>query len=107
MAFAGIDPIAFYRRHADRVRHFHFKDVDPAALGRAVDQGIGFLDAVAGNVFCPLGQGVVDWTGLREALQEHGYDECATVEQDVDPSMEVNPLRDARASLAFLRGIGL
>ena len=36
MAYAGIDPIAFYRRHAGRVRHFHFKDVDPAALARSL-----------------------------------------------------------------------
>ena len=106
MIYAGIDPVAFYRRHADRVRHFHFKDIDPAVLRTVVDQGIGFLDAVGQNVFCPLGRGAVDWIGLRQAVEEHEYDQHATVEQDVDPAMDVNPLRDARTSLEFLLGIG-
>ena len=106
MIYAGIDPVAFYRRHAERVRHFHFKDIDPAVLRMVVDEGIGFLDAVGQNVFCPLGRGAVDWPGLRKAVEEHGYDQHATVEQDVDPAMDVNPLRDARTSLEFLHGIG-
>ena len=28
MAYAGIDPVAFYERHAPRVKYFHFKDID-------------------------------------------------------------------------------
>ena len=106
MADAGIDPVAFYRRHAERVRHFHFKDIDREAHRTAVGRGIGFLDAVAGNVFCPLGRGVVNWSALRAAIADHAYDQYATIEQDVDPSLEVNPLRDAMESLEFLRGLG-
>ena len=106
MAYAGIDPVAFYRKHAERVRHFHFKDLDPAVHGKALDQGIGFVDAVAGHIFCPLGRGMVEWAELQKALAEHGYDQYATIEQDVDPSLEVNPLRDARESLSFLQRMG-
>ncbi len=107
MVYAGIDPAEFCRRHAGRIRHLHFKDVDPIVHGRAVEEGVGFLEAVRRNVFCPLGRGTVDWAALRQALREIGYDQYATVEQDVDPAMEVDPLRDARTSLAFLRGIEL
>ena len=101
-----MDPVAFYRKHAERVRHFHFKDLDPAVHRRAVERGIGFLDAAAGHMFCPPGRGMVEWAELQKALAEHGYDPYATIEQDVDPSLGVNPLRDAKESPGFLREMG-
>jgi inosose dehydratase len=67
---------------------------------------VPFLDAVAGKVFCPLGKGIVDWPGLAALLAETGFDGAATVEQDIDPTVSLSPLDDARASLAYLRSVG-
>jgi inosose dehydratase len=39
-------------------------------------------------------------------LRETGYDGAATVEQDIDPTISLNPADDARASLAYLRSVG-
>lgn len=106
MAYAGIDPVAFYRRHTDRVKHFHFKDIDRAVHARALAETVPFLEAVEEKIFCPLGRGVVDWPALAAALRETGYDGAATIEQDIDPTTSLNPLGDARASLAYLRSVG-
>lgn len=106
LAYAGIDPVRFYEAHADRVKYFHFKDIDRAVHDGAVRDGVPFLDAVARKVFCPLGRGVVDWAALARSLTDHGYDGAATIEQDIDPAVSLAPLADATASLAYLRSVG-
>lgn len=106
LAYAGIEPIGFYEAHADRVKYFHFKDIDPAVHAMVVRDGVPFLEAVARKVFCPMGRGVVDWPGLARALTERGYGGAANVEQDIDPAVSLEPLEDAKASLAYLRSVG-
>ncbi|CUX65221.1 putative sugar phosphate isomerase/epimerase IoIE [Agrobacterium tumefaciens str. Kerr 14] len=106
MAYAGIDPVSFYESHADRVKYFHFKDIDPAVHARALQDDIPFLTAVEQNIFCPMGKGVVDWPALAVALAKTGYSNPATVEQDIDPTLSLNPLEDAKASLKYLQSVG-
>lgn len=106
MAYAGIDPVAFYEANAGRTQYFHFKDIDRAVHERVLADKVPFLDAVAQKIFCPMGQGVVDWPGLAAALSRNGYDGAATVEQDIDPTVSLHPLADAKASLAYLRSVG-
>jgi inosose dehydratase len=106
MAYAGIDPVAFYKRHADRVWYFHFKDIDRSVHERVLRCPIPFLHAVDHKVFCPMGKGVVDWPALVAAVKEHEYSGAATVEQDIDPTISLSPLEDARTSLAYLKSVG-
>jgi inosose dehydratase len=106
-AYAGIDPVALYRRHAARVVYFHLKDVDRGRLRGALARALSFEQAVAARVFCPLGEGMVDFAGLREALQEQDFDGWATVEQDRLPTDSGTPAEHAAASLAHLREVGL
>ncbi|MBY4592598.1 TIM barrel protein [Rhizobium redzepovicii] len=106
MAYAGIDPVAFYERHAKRVQYFHFKDIDCDVHKRVLAEKIPFLTAVEHNIFCPMGAGVVDWEQLAKALKTHGYDGAANIEQDIDPTISFDPLGDARKSLAYLKSVG-
>jgi inosose dehydratase len=106
-AYAGVDPVALYRRHADRVTYFHLKDVDRDRLRGALARALSFEQAVAARVFCPLGQGAVDFAGLRDALEEHGFRGWATVEQDRLPTDSGTPAEHAQASLAHLRELEL
>lgn len=106
MAYAGIEPLRFFAAHRERIRYFHFKDIDPGVHRRVLAEGVPFLDAVAQKIFCPLGRGVVDWAALAAALASSGYSGAATVEQDIDPAVSLSPLADARASLSFLRSVG-
>jgi len=106
MTYAGIDPVAFYRRHADRVRYLHFKDIDPSVHEQVLRDGLSFHEAIAAGIFVPLGKGVVRWREFAQALAAGNYHGAATVEQDIDPRVSFTPLADAKASLAFLRTAG-
>jgi inosose dehydratase len=103
-AYAGIDPVALYRRHAERVAYFHLKDVRPEPLRAGA---LSFEQAVAARVFCPLGEGVVDFPGLRDALEEHGFEGWGAVEQDRLRADTASPGEQAAASLRHLRAVGL
>ena len=102
----GADPIADLRRLGDRVRHVHLKDVDGRVLADARDAELGFWDALAAGVFCPLGAGVVDFAAVIAALDAAGYAGHATIEQDRVPGSGA-PLDDLAASLAALAEQGV
>jgi inosose dehydratase len=105
MAYAGIDAVSFYLRHHDRVKYFHFKDINPTVHDRVLENRVPFLEAVSQHIFCPLGKGVTDWRALRNALCQNQFEGYATIEQDIDPGGS-DPLSDARSSLEYLRSIG-
>ncbi len=106
-AYAGVDPVALYLRHHQRVSYLHLKDIDPVALARARATPLDFWAAIAAGVFCPLGEGIVDFVALADALQASGFDGWATVEQDREPGAPGDPLDDARHSRRYLEAIGL
>jgi inosose dehydratase len=106
-AYAGIDPVALFRRHAERVAYFHLKDVDREGLRQALAERLSFEQAVGARVFCPLGTGVVDFAALGAALRERDFHGWATVEQDRLPTDSTAPAEHAAASLAHLREAGL
>jgi inosose dehydratase len=107
LAYAGVDPIALYERAAPRVRYLHFKNISRDAHRKALEQKLDLFSAIPTGVFCPLGDGVVDFVRLKASLDAHFYDGFATIEQDSDPRAGARPSEDAAASLGFLRRIGL
>jgi inosose dehydratase len=106
ISFAGGDPVAIYRRYADRTRHVHVKDFDPAVLARARGASWDYFETVRHGVFCELGRGSVDFPALLRALGEAGYDGWLVVEQDVLPGMG-SPAESARRNREYLRGLGV
>lgn len=105
-SYAGYDPVAFMKRHIDRISYMHFKDIDPKVKARVIEHRIGFYDACGQGIFCNLGKGDVDFTAVRQVLLDAGYSGWCTVEQDCDPTLDVSPLADAKANRAFLASIG-
>jgi inosose dehydratase len=105
--YAGFDPVAFYRRHSERISYLHFKDVNPTVLRQAINNRTGFYDACAAGVFCNLGEGIVDFLALKSALLAAGFSGWGTVEQDRDPKGARSTLVDATANLNFLKTAGL
>lgn len=106
-AYAGIDPVRLYRRHAARIPHLHLKDLDPDVHARVLDGGLDFWQAVASGVFCPVGRGSVPLPALVDELDARGYDGWATVEQDRDASRSAPALPDVVASRRYLESVGL
>lgn len=105
-SYAGFDPVAFMRRHMDRISYMHFKDIDPAVKARAIANRTGFYDACGQGIFCNLGKGDVDFPAVRQLLLDAGFAGWCTVEQDCDPTLDVRPMDDARANREYLERIG-
>jgi inosose dehydratase len=105
-SYAGFDPVAFLRRHIDRVSYMHFKDIDPVVKARAVANRTGFYDACGQGIFCNLGKGDVDFPAVRQILLNAGFEGWCTVEQDCDPAGPTSPVDDARANRLYLSSIG-
>ena len=85
LAYAGVDPAGAIRSYADRLVHVHFKDIFADVHAAVIAERIGFWDALARPIFCPVGHGVVDIRAVLQALAEIGYDGYATIEQDRVP----------------------
>jgi inosose dehydratase len=105
-AYAGIEPVRFLAAHRDRTAYLHFKDIDPVVHQKVLSDGIAFFDAIPLGVFCPVGQGIVDFAALAAELAS-GFDGPGTIEQDRDFRSTTTPLDDAKAGLDYLRGLGL
>lgn len=105
-SYAGFDPVAFMKRHASRISYMHFKDIDPVVKAKVVENRTDFYEACGQGIFCNLGRGDVDFKAVRQVLLDSGFDGWCTVEQDCDPTLDVNPLDDARANRDYLHSIG-
>jgi len=105
-SYAGFDPVAFMKRHMDRISYMHFKDIDPKIKAAAIENRTGFYDACGQGIFCNLGDGDVDFPAVRQLLVDSGFEGWCTVEQDCDPTLDVSPIDDARANRQYLESIG-
>jgi len=104
-AIAGVAAADALERWGARLEHVHLKDVDGAVLERVRLQGLSFWEAIEAGVFCPLGEGVVDFGAAASCLAAIGYRGFATVEQDRVPGSG-EPLADLGDSLAVLERAG-
>ena len=83
---AGIDPVALYRRHAQRVTGFHFKDTRHVAVGddyrHRPDSEI--MAPTTGKWFYEMGtpQGLVDFEAMMRAVKDNNYSGWISVEHD-------------------------
>ncbi len=105
-SYAGFDPVAFMKRHIDRISYMHFKDINPSVKADVIENRTGFYDACGQGIFCNLGQGDVDFPAVRQVLLDNNFEGWCTVEQDCDPSVPGTPMEDARANREYLESIG-
>jgi inosose dehydratase len=82
LAAGGGDPAALIRRYPDRVRHVHLKDLRRDPLQ-----------------FLPLGQGVLDFADILQAVRDAGYEGWLLVELD---AYDGDPREAAETSKAYL-----
>jgi inosose dehydratase len=106
-AYRGGDPVQFLRRHRDRLRYLHLKNVDGQKRDHARQEHIAFAPAVEMGVFCEPSQGVVDFAALRDVLHEIGFNGWPIVEHDMYPTSFDRPLPIAKRTRAYLARIGI
>lgn len=103
--YAGFDPVAFMKRHRDRLSYVHFKDIDPAVKADVVAKRTDFYHACGQGIFCNLGKGMTDFMAVQKLLLDTNYDGWCTVEQDCDPAGSTSPVDDARANREYLHSL--
>lgn len=104
--FGGGDPVEAVRKHANRIKHVHFKDCHPVVASQARQERWEYNFAVGRGLFCELGQGEVDFAAVLNALYDIDYNGWVVIEQDVLPSMGT-PKEAAQRNRDFLRSIGI
>lgn len=105
-SYAGFDPVAFMKRHIDRISYMHFKDIDPKVKADVIEKRTDFYEACGQGIFCTLGNGDVDFPAVRQVLLDADFKGWCTVEQDCDPTGNTLPLADAKSNRAYLQSIG-
>jgi inosose dehydratase len=109
LLIGGTDPVELARQAADRVAHVHAKDVN-LALARRVQAGeLTYTEAVAADMYRPLGDGDIDFAAVAAALDRVRYDGWWVLEQDTiltaEPAEGAGPIVDVRRSADYLRGL--
>jgi inosose dehydratase len=90
----GGDPVELARSARGRISHLHLKDVDPAQLARVRSRELTVEEAWDHGLFCPFGQGAVDFAAVLAELD--GFDGWAVVEQD-RVAVSVDDIDEVRA----------
>ncbi len=83
--FGGGDAIKHIQFYQERIKHVHFKDFDSAVGAKIKKYNWDYETAVAQGVFCRLGTGGVDFTGIIKSLIDVLYTGWIVVEQDIAP----------------------
>jgi inosose dehydratase len=108
LMIGGTDPLHLVREMPGRIAHAHLKDVDAGLAARVHAGELTYTDAVRAGMYTPLGRGDVDIAGIVTALRGNGFDGWFVMEQDTvldgEPTGD-GPVRDVRASVAFMRGV--
>jgi inosose dehydratase len=79
------DNLDLIRRYPERIGYLHLKQVDPAVIDEVLEKDVTWPDAVRMNAFVEPPHGVPAYPPLFEAVEEHGLDVFAIVEQDMYP----------------------
>lgn len=107
-AYRGGDPVAFAKKHHQRLDYVHLKTVDAQKLNQVVNQDCASLaEATVKGVFCKPELGAVDFAAFFNLLYEVDFDGFAIIEQDMYPSPFDKPLPIACQCLEYYRQIGL
>ena len=104
--YAGFDPVAFMKRHMDRITYVQFKSTEAQVKATAIANRTGFYDACGQGIFCNLSDGEVDFPAVRQLLLDTDFSGWCTIEQDCDPTLDPDPLGDARKNWEYLESIG-
>ena len=104
--YSGMDPVSYLKKYADRLDYVHFKDVNETIYQQVLGEHIRFFDGCGKGSMCPIGTGVLDYAGIKTALEEIGYSGYITIEQERDPRNADTSLRDVKASVDYLKNIG-
>jgi len=103
LVIAGADPVEVIELTAGRIQHVHLNDVDLDLASRVRERSLDFKDAVARNLYRPIGEGGAEVRRATEALRGAKYRGWYTLEQETRLSTrDDRPLGRVSRSLEFV-----
>jgi inosose dehydratase len=84
----------------------HFKDCEPELARQARTDGWDYHTAVRRGIFCELGNGMVSFGNVLDALRIEHYAGWIVVEQDVLPGLGT-PAASAQRNRQYLHRLGV
>ncbi len=104
LAWAGVDPAAFVRRHAERIKGVHLKDIVMSVRDRGSAEHWTYQDFEDHGIWAELGEGDVDFPTILDSLQGAGFDGWLIVETDVP--VRPTPLESATVGREYVQSLG-
>ena len=95
MTFAKGDSLAVINKYANRINHFHAKDIRSNVINNLDHSKQSFLDAVLEGAFTVPGDGNINFKEVIEALYKNNYEGWFIVEAEQDPT-KANPFEYAK-----------
>ncbi|WP_158737165.1 myo-inosose-2 dehydratase [Alteribacillus sp. YIM 98480] len=99
--YGGNDPLQLLKKHFDRIKYIHLKDVRQDILDRARQEKYSIRQCIREGIFTVPGEGCLDFAPIITYLIENDYSGWALIEGEQDPEI-YNPYEYAKRSKAFL-----
>ncbi|MFF5638455.1 myo-inosose-2 dehydratase [Streptomyces sp. NPDC012825] len=103
LRFAGDDPLATVKKHKERIKHVHLKNIRQPAVDKVKDNHLSFQEGILQGVFTVPGdpQGAIDFRPILSTLGEAGYKGWLVVEAEQNPAT-AHPLTYAKMARGYL-----
>ncbi|MFE5512276.1 myo-inosose-2 dehydratase [Streptomyces sp. NPDC056529] len=103
LRFAGDDPLATAKKHKQRIKHVHLKNVRQPVVDKVKSDHLSFQDGILQGVFTVPGdpQGAIDFKPILSTLGEAGYEGWLVVEAEQNPAA-AHPLTYAKIARKYL-----
>lgn len=105
LQWGGADAVAVCRKHVDRIKTLHLKDIDEQVRQEGARAGWDYGTFVDHGIFAELGEGVIDFPALKSLLDGSGFAGWLIVETDV--TQKPTALESATISRNYLKSLGL
>ena len=103
-AMAGMDVCESIRRFADRIVHFHCKDIRSHIVANVRENERSFLQGVLDGMFTVPGDGQLDFESILFELERSNYQGWLVIEAEQDPA-KAPPKEYAKSGLAHIKSI--
>lgn len=101
-AYCGEDPVELVKKHVNRIKHVHLKDIRPEVVERVKAEHLSFLEGVRQGAFTVPGDGCIDFDPIFRVLSDNYYEGYMLVEAEQDPA-KANPFEYALKARKYIQ----
>jgi inosose dehydratase len=102
LVYSGEAHLEVLKKHINRIKHVHLKDIRADLLETVKASNLSFLDSVRLGAFTVPGDGCIDFVPVFEILAKHNYEGWFIVEAEQDPA-KANPLEYAIKARSYIK----